>query len=296
VQTLLAQKYGAKYELPNLSSDALRPATFRGDVEDLRLEPVRVASVDQLRGLVGVKGDVAKYRREIQDAIDKKDALTRKHYDDGSSELPAQFDDFADLSRALLQSDYGRRVKDMGSVQLKEGDRWEKQAELAIEAIRQDLAPCVTAGSGEFDSHTKGEYGSHPASVDRGFRTVAQICKGLDETVLDNGETLLDRTTVVVTSEFSREPQKNELGGKHHWPTNSCLYLGKGVRRTKGQPTVFGEVDERLNAIQLNAQNGSKKRGVDYLDMGHALGTALAMGGLDPVTLIGQDPITQLLG
>ena len=112
-----------------------------------------------------------------------------------------------------------------------------------------------------------------------------------------SGKTLLDHTTVVVTSEFSRDPVKNELGGKHHWPANSMIIIGKGTPRRKNNlPTVFGECDEGLNPIKRNPRNGSTRSGVEDLEMNHGIATILAMAGLDPVTLIGQEPITALMG
>jgi hypothetical protein len=307
VQTLIAQHKGGRYELPNLSSDALRPATFRGDVSDLRLEPVRVSSIDQLRGLTNLRGDVGKSRADIEAALRAKDALTTRQWAASSSspsELPARFEAFANLERSLAASDYRERVRASRSVvddakgAIGRGnDRVSKQVKLAIEAVKQDLAPVVTVGSGEFDSHSRGEYAGHPRAVARGINAVADIARGLDDVSVGGGRTLLDMTTIVVTSEFSRTPSKNELGGKHHWPTNSILLLGKGVRQSKhGQPTVFGVVDENLVAVPVNPRNGSTRRGADLLDMSHGLATVLAMAGIDPQPALGQEPIIDLLG
>ena len=175
-------------------------------------------------------------------------------------------------------------------------DRLEAQVQLAIEAVHQDLAPVVTVGTGEFDSHSKSEYASHAASVTRGLTAVGKIAAGLAAISTGKGRSLLDMTTIVVTSEFSRTPSRNELGGKHHWPTNSMLLLGKGVRRAKnGHPNVFGVVDENLIAQAVNPQNGSTKRGAELLDMSHGLATVLALGGIDPGPLLNQDPIVALL-
>ena len=302
VQTLIAQVKGAGYELPNLSSDQLRPASFRGDIPDQRLEPVRVSSIDQLRGLVGLKGDVARYRKEVEEALRKKDALTTREWGDG--ELARAFEGYADLSRDLSQSDYRQRVKNASSVvegatqaMAPKADVAGRQIRLAVEAVRQDLAPCITIGSGEFDAHIKTEYAGHPTAVKNGFKNVAAICQGLQDTVLDDGTTLLDRTTVVVGSEFSRTPSKNELGGKHHWPTNSWLFIGKGVRRAgPGMPFVFGQTDDSLRAVPVNPQTGSTKRGTEDLEMTHGLATILAMAGIDPVPHVRQEPIGPLLG
>ncbi|MBM4283158.1 MAG: hypothetical protein FJ137_21225, partial [Deltaproteobacteria bacterium] len=149
VQTLIAQKLGQAYELPNLSGDQLRPASFRGHVADLRLEPVRVSSVDQLKGLTNLKGDLGRYRREIEEALRKKDALTARRWQTpSSSELAPSFAAFADLERDLAQSDYRQRVQ--GATSLVEGaeqalgaNRVGAQVRLAVEAVRQDLAPGI---------------------------------------------------------------------------------------------------------------------------------------------------------
>lgn len=41
---------------------------------------------------------------------------------------------------------------------------------------------------------------------------------------------LLDSTMVVVTGEMGRTPTINQIGGRDHWPTNSTLWAGGGVK------------------------------------------------------------------
>src|SRR5688500_20066215 len=110
-QAIIADHLGKQYEIPNLSSDALRPATFRGDGMDERLEPVRVASIDQLKGLVGWKGDIAKYRRDVEETQRKKDELTAQKYAD--VQLAQDFKTYSALARSTLDSDYPQHVKNM---------------------------------------------------------------------------------------------------------------------------------------------------------------------------------------
>ena len=303
VQTFIAQARSSDYELPNLSSDQLRPATFRGSIADPRLEPVRVASITQLRGLTSLRGGVGQYRRDVEEALRAKDALTEARWKTASSSsLPSDFRTFADLERHLAQSDYGQRLAGAESLTDKAKDavgavdRIGNQVKLAVEAIRLDLAPVVTVGTGEFDAHSRGEYASHPNAVKKGIRAVAAIAQGLQDVVVDDGRTLLDMTTIVVTSEFSRAPSKNELGGKHHWPTNSMIFLGKGVASGRdGAPRVFGVTDENLVAQPINPRNGSTTDGADVLDMSHGLATILAIAGVDPHKAIGQEPVLDLL-
>ena len=295
IQSILAEKIGMKYEIPNLSGDALRPSTFRGDGQDERLEPMRVASIDQLKSLVGWKGDVAKYRNDVEAALRKKDAMTAAQYQ--GVPLAHDFETYAELARATLDSDYRKRVGGMG-MDLPSLDRTSKNSRLAVEAIRNDLAPVITVGSGEFDSHTKSQYSTHATAVSRGIKSVAEIADGLEATPMPNGKTLLDHTTIVVSSEFSRAPNKNELGGKHHWSANSMILIGKGCKRsTDGGPTVVGECDDGLNAMPINPSNGSKKHHTEILEMTHALASVLAIAGIDPLPHFGPyDPVLPLLG
>src|SRR5688500_10115703 len=190
-QAIIADHLGKQYEIPNLSSDALRPATFRGDGQDERLEPVRVATIDQLKGLVGWKGDIAKYRRDVEETLRKKDELTAAKY--GDVPLAQDFKTYAELARATLDSEYPKRVKAMESLTGDATmDRTVKNARLAVEAVRQDVAPVITVGSGEFDSHTRSQYSTHMTAVSRGMKAVALIAEGLEETAMPGGKTLLD--------------------------------------------------------------------------------------------------------
>jgi uncharacterized protein (DUF1501 family) len=301
VQAILAEQLqlrtGKSYEIPNLSSDALRPTTFRGDGMDPALEPVRVSSVDQLKALVSWKGGSAKYRKEIDDAIRQKDALTTARYGD-SSALPKEFETYAGLAKDALESEYGERVREMGPLvaAMDNQAKSAKNARLAVEAIKHDLAPVVTVGTGEYDSHTRAQYAGHRNAVLRGMKTVAEICDGLESVAMPGNKTLLDHTTVVVTSEFGREPWKNELGGKHHWPANAMIFIGKGAKRSKHGPTLFNECDDGLNPQKINPKNGSTKRNADTLEMSHGIATVLAMAGMDPLTLIGQEPVPDVMG
>lgn len=295
VQAIIADHLGKEYEIPNLSSDSLRPATFRGDGQDERLEPVRVASIDQLKGLVGWKGDIAKYRRDVEATLAKLDEHTAQRY--GDVPLAQDFRTYADLARATLDSKYPERVRNMGSLTGDATmDRTVKNARLAVEAVRQDIAPVITVGSGEFDSHTKSQYATHMAAVTRGMKAVSLIVDGLQETAMPGGKTLLDHTTVVVTSEFSRDPMKNELGGKHHWQANSMIFIGKGVRKGKGQPTLVGACDDGVNVREMNPANGSFKKGAELIEMQNGLATVLAMAGIEPYPYFGPyDPVLPIM-
>ena len=106
VQTLIAQARGGGYELPNLSSDQLRPATFRGDVSDLRLEPVRVSSIDQLKALTNLRGDISKSRKDIEEVL-KSELVSRYYFQSGRAKAMLASDPFVIKALEVLNgTDY----------------------------------------------------------------------------------------------------------------------------------------------------------------------------------------------
>jgi hypothetical protein len=84
---------------------------------------------------------------------------------------------------------------------------------------------------GGLDTHSNHE-GRHMTSQKNGFEKLAQILKFFKGTAYGNsGESLYDRTTFLVVSDFSRTAALNSAKGKDHNPmTNSALLLGKGVK------------------------------------------------------------------
>lgn len=298
VQSHIAQAYGQGYPLPNLSTNIMRPAVFLGDLEH-QYAPLRVASVDDLRRLTSVRGKPAAYARRIQQTIAERDAAFAKTH---GAPLAREFATYADLARTIARSDFARRIGEPQpprfdqTRRVRHDNRYGRMAHLAVEVVRRDLAPVITVGSGEFDSHNKHSYATHRMRVERGMETIAAICEGLADSPAPDGGTLLDHTTIVVTSEFSREPWINELGGKHHWAANSMLLIGNGVNHGGDGPRVFGECDDRQFPQPIDPATGRKDgRGADELLVPHALATVLAIAGLDPRKHLDVDPIAELI-
>lgn len=297
IQSLLARRTGDAYSIPNLSSDQLRPASFLGEGEDARFEPLRVATLDQLSHLAstGVPTTHDAVSRAVV-TLDRVNIERQRH------PLPGRLSSSSTVAHGLLAGDEPRRIAASSSLLdeartfLNVGGRVEQQVRLAVEAIRCDVAPVITVGTGEFDAHTGHDSAGHPAAVERALRAVGDIARGLRATVLPDGRTLLDLTTIVVTNEFSRTPSLNELGGKHHWPGNAMLFIGKGVRaRRDGAPHVVGAVDEHLMPLRVNPETGRTDRGAEPIQMRHGLASLLAMVGEDPLPLLGVEPLTSLL-
>ena len=298
IQTILAKEIGRDYPLPNLSSDGMRPAVFLGDY-DPHLKPMRVGSANQLRALNDVKGADKVFEDAVAKTLAKRDQRFRERHD--KSALAQEFYEYAELARDIGKTDYRRRAVRSQKPSFSQGayvrhnNRWGKQAHLAVEVIRQDLAPVISVGSGEFDAHSGSALRDHKRAVTRGLETVAAICEGLNGHQTSDGNTLLDRTTVVVQSEFSRQPWINELRGKHHWHANSAIVIGRGVKRAAGGVNVVGECDELLFPQPMNPRTGKNDRAADDLLNGHLLSTVLAMGNIDPRPYFEEEPIDGIL-
>jgi hypothetical protein len=76
---------------------------------------------------------------------------------------------------------------------------------------------------------------------------------GLDRLMaeLRDGD-LLDDTVVLVVSEMTRTPRRNQAGGKDHWPLTSALVMGAGVAGGR----VLGGTDDRLDALPVDLATG----------------------------------------
>ena len=74
------------------------------------------------------------------------------------------------------------------------------------------------------------------------------------------------------------------------------IFIGKGVRKGKGQPTLVGACDDGVNAREMNPANGSFTKGTELIEMTHGLATVLAMAGIEPYPYFGPfDPVLPIL-
>jgi len=92
--------------------------------------------------------------------------------------------------------------------------------------------------------------------------------------------TLFEQTTLAVYSEFGRFPRLNAERGKDHWPDNSWILCGKGVRGgvTVGGTDLFGK-GERID-YRTGTVDGRDGRPI-FID--NAFATLAMIAGADPV-------------
>lgn len=99
-------------------------------------------------------------------------------------------------------------------------------------------------GDGNTDAHSgyAKQGSSHIEAQKSAWEKVAQVFEYFKSVDYGAGESLFDRTTFMVFTEFSRTPFLNAAEGKDHNPkTNSVLIAGRGIRSglTLGQSQVI---------------------------------------------------------
>jgi len=101
---------------------------------------------------------------------------------------------------------------------------------LAFQAIRGNWTRAIDIGSRGlwYDSHSDNDRFQR----DRQPGTFADLATFIDllKTERNAFGALIDQTTVAVFSEFGRFPRLNGERGKDHWPENTWILVGKGVR------------------------------------------------------------------
>jgi len=106
----------------------------------------------------------------------------------------------------------------------------DSQVDLALDALEQDISQTVmTSTRLGWDTHNDitDQAGFHETT----FLGLSRLLDGLSTRPGRlAGTKMIDDTTVLVMSEFSRTPKLNSTGGKDHWPVTSAMVIGAGVK------------------------------------------------------------------
>lgn len=162
----------------------------------------------------------------------------------------------------------------------------EAQAALAFQSLKLGVAQCVSVMLGDrLDTHGVEWRIEHPRRLERGFDALAVLIDDL------KSSGLLEKTTVLVWSEFARTPELNIRDGRDHSLCNAAILMGAGIRT--GQ--VLGASAEGLRPLRINLRSGEieEHNGVS-LSAKHVLATVFHAAGLD-ATHLRADSITPAL-
>lgn len=111
---------------------------------------------------------------------------------------------------------------------------------LALKLINNDIVTAVNLGLGGFDTHQNQTTRLQPLMGSVDF-LVAQLVAGLKKS------DQLDKTLIVLYSDFGRTPKVNRSNGRDHWPTGGAILIGGGI---DGGRSV-GATDSNLQAAEL---------------------------------------------
>ncbi|MEM9188018.1 MAG: DUF1501 domain-containing protein [Myxococcota bacterium] len=110
---------------------------------------------------------------------------------------------------------------------------WQTSAVVTLAAMKAGIAASASVYVSDFDTHSDHE-NRHQVKLEELLAAITTLIDRADQ--LD----LLDRLTLVISSEFSRTPEYNGSGGKDHWPVNSMILMGPGIDGNR----VVGSTDD----------------------------------------------------
>lgn len=151
----------------------------------------------------------------------------------GGAELLVDFNDRStDLSqarKAILQN--SSRIEVFNNVMASSTEK--NEAAALIAAFRSGLSSSGFLSTNVFnlDTHS-GHRNTHLTGLTESFAEIAKVIDALknspgvdSQTNVIESNTLLDQTTIMITSEFARTPALNGSGGKDHNPQNNSTIL-----------------------------------------------------------------------
>ncbi len=162
---------------------------------------------------------------------------------------------------------------------------------IAAQAVKTGLSRVVGARLSlpTLDDHGATWAANNGTTQMQGFNAFARVVADLESSAHPSGEgSWLDRTTVILTSEFSRTPLVNADDGRDHWLMNAMLLAGGDI---KAGQVIGASSDVGMFPLPVDLQTGA----VDILngeilvpeDIWHTLFYSIGIAG-DPANLKGK--------
>lgn len=233
VDTMMANELGRGQTFPLVSVQF--PSSYVGDDLDRRVVPLAVGNVGTLSRTLT--------RTNLYDDAADRDAVTallakeagaladRSEYPDVLRGVSLQYGALRSMLGAKLQEVFTQQGLQKAQPQFfvkkaRFAGAAAVNAAFAVEALRRDVARCVSFAQGGFDTHGT-NYKNQGLVQQELFSTLAELVRTLDRTPhpTKTGKKLSDHTHILVVSDFCRTPQINLGGGRDHYPNNSALVI-----------------------------------------------------------------------
>ena len=283
IDTLMANELGRSQTFPLVSIQF--PSSYVGDNLDRRVVPLSIGNVGTLSRTLTRSNlyDDESDRDRVTELLSREaEGLAKSvEYPDVLRGMSLQFGALRSMLGAKLQEVFtqqglqkaqpqffAKRARFAGAAQT--------NAAFAVEALRRDVARCVSFSQGGFDTHGT-NYKNQGLLQQELFGTIAELVRTLDKTPhpTKTGKKLADHTHILVVSDFCRTPQINLGGGRDHYPNNSALVVSPLFRG--GFQFGKTDVDQLLPAKVKRFSDG--ERAISPPDL---LATFLAAVDVDP--------------
>jgi len=159
----------------------------------------------------------------------------------------------------------------------------ESQVDLALDAVQQGISQAVMLNTRlQWDTHDTNtdQAGFHDATFTGLSRLLAGLTTRPGTTA---GSKMIDDTTVVCFSEFSRTPKLNSQAGKDHWPVTSAMVIGAGIRGGK----AYGASTDAIEPDLVSYATGARDPNGQTLISHNFVAGVLTACGVDAATHLG---------
>ncbi len=147
--------------------------------------------------------------------------------------------------------------------------------------LKANLAPYVTVLNGNYDTHQTGssEQISQLAATSTALSVLLDDLRNTPDP-LAPGASLLDNTTILISSEFVRTPDFNRFGGTDHWQSASAILLGSDVKDN----TVIGGTADDASALGWDGNSTVVRTDQNTLRAEHLHAAVLRSFGHNPLS------------
>jgi hypothetical protein len=293
IGSVIAHEYGPKNNLPPYVCIPSIPNVYAGTgYLSSSFTPFSLGSDPASQGFqvqdLNLPGDVKEprfaTRRRVLDAVNDYFAKREKSDNIGA------MDTFYQRAYSLISSQKAREAFNIAAEPAKIRDEYGRheagQRMLMARRLVAAGVRMVTLHYGSWDLHTQivpGMKGQVPA-FDQAFAT---LIRDLDRSGL------LDRTLVMVSSEFGRTPKINKDAGRDHWPkVFSVVLAGGGIK--KGQ--IYGASDATASEPERDPIGPEDLATTVYHQIGIVADKELMAPGNRPIEIVnGGNVVKELL-
>ena len=292
--SVVAHEYGSKNDLPPYVCVPTMPNTYAGTgYLSSSFSPFSLGSdpanggfkVQDLNLPGGIDDSRFATRRHVLDAVN--DHFAKKEKSDGLTAM----DTFYERAYSLISSPKAREAFNINAEPAAVRDEYGRNAA----GQRMLMARRLVAAGVRFVALQYGSWDLH-AGIFNGMKTqmpafdqaYAALIRDLDRTGL------LDRTIVMVSSEFGRTPKINKDGGRDHWPkVFSVALAGGGIK--KGY--IHGASNSTASEPERDAIGPEDLATTLYHQLGITADKELMAPGGRPIEIVDGGKVrTELLG